>query len=53
MTEVTLKEFLGGSYGPLIDLIKAGKIRGIAGIVGCSNLRAEVTMCSPLSWQGK
>ena len=40
VTEVTLKEFLGGSYGPLIDLIKAGKIRGIAGIVGCSNLRA-------------
>ena len=40
VTEVTLKEFLGGSYGPLIELIKAGKIRGIAGIVGCSNLRA-------------
>lgn len=41
VTEVTLKEFLGGSYGPLIDLIKQGKIKGIAGVVGCSNLRAK------------
>ncbi|MCQ4635125.1 carbon monoxide dehydrogenase [Anaerovorax odorimutans] len=41
VTEVTLKKFLGGSYGPLIDLIKAGKIKGIAGVVGCSNLRAK------------
>ena len=41
VTEVTLKQFLGGSYGPLIDLIKQGKIKGIAGVVGCSNLRAK------------
>lgn len=41
VTEVTLKQFLGGSYKPLIDLIKAGKIKGIAGVVGCSNLRAK------------
>lgn len=41
VTEVTLKEFLGGSYGPLIDLIKQGNIKGIAGVVGCSNLRAK------------
>lgn len=41
VTEVTLKEFLGGSYTPLIDLIKQGKIKGIAGVVGCSNLRAQ------------
>lgn len=41
VTEVTLKQFLGGSYAPLIDLIKAGKIKGIAGVVGCSNLRAK------------
>ncbi|MCI8647250.1 MAG: carbon monoxide dehydrogenase [Firmicutes bacterium] len=41
VTEVTLKEFLGGSYGPLIDLLKQGKIKGIAGVVGCSNLRAK------------
>lgn len=41
VTEVTLKEFLGGSYGPLIELMKQGKIKGIAGVVGCSNLRAK------------
>lgn len=28
---------LGGSAAPLIDAIKAGKIRGAAGIVGCNN----------------
>lgn len=28
---------LGGSAGPLIDAIKAGKIRGAVGIVGCNN----------------
>ena len=28
---------LGGSPDPLIDAIKAGKIRGAAGIVGCNN----------------
>ncbi len=28
---------LGGSLTPLIDAIKAGKIRGAAGVVGCNN----------------
>ena len=28
---------LGGSVAPLLDAIKAGKIRGAAGIVGCNN----------------
>jgi carbon-monoxide dehydrogenase catalytic subunit len=28
---------LGGSAAPLLDAIKAGKIRGAAGIVGCNN----------------
>ena len=28
---------LGGSAAPLIEAIKAGKIRGAAGIVGCNN----------------
>jgi carbon-monoxide dehydrogenase catalytic subunit len=28
---------LGGSAGPLIEAIKAGKIRGAAGVVGCNN----------------
>jgi len=28
---------LGGSLDPLIDVIKAGKIRGAVGIVGCNN----------------
>lgn len=38
VSEDSLREFLGGSYKPLIDLIVAGKIKGVAGIVGCSNL---------------
>ncbi|MDS1029453.1 anaerobic carbon-monoxide dehydrogenase catalytic subunit [Bacillota bacterium LX-D] len=41
VSQKTLKEFLGGSYKPLIDLIIAGKIKGIAGVVGCSNLTAK------------
>lgn len=40
ISEVSLKEFLGGSWKPLIDLIVSGEIKGIAGVVGCSNLTA-------------
>lgn len=40
VSEVSLKAFLGDSWKPLIDLIAAGKIKGIAGVVGCSNLTA-------------
>ncbi|MCL1848200.1 MAG: anaerobic carbon-monoxide dehydrogenase catalytic subunit [Clostridiales bacterium] len=40
VSEVSLKQFLGGSFQPLIDLIASGKIKGVAGIVGCSNLVA-------------
>ena len=40
VSEVSLKAFLGNSWQPLIDLIVAGKIKGLAGVVGCSNLRA-------------
>ncbi|MFW5669318.1 MAG: anaerobic carbon-monoxide dehydrogenase catalytic subunit, partial [Acetivibrio ethanolgignens] len=40
VSEGSLKEFLGGKWKPLIDLIVAGKIKGIAGVVGCSNLTA-------------
>ena len=41
VSEQTLKAALGGSYQPLIDCIASGKIRGIAAVVGCSNLRAK------------
>lgn len=41
ISEGSLKEFLGGSWKPLIDLIAQGKIKGIAGVVGCSNLTAK------------
>ncbi len=34
--EAILKAF-GGSVKPLVDAIKEGKIRGVAGIVGCNN----------------
>lgn len=40
VSEVSLREFLGGSWKPLIDLIVSGDIKGVAGVVGCSNLTA-------------
>ena len=40
VSEVSLKNFLGGKWKPLIDLIVSGEIKGIAGVVGCSNLTA-------------
>ncbi|RKD29543.1 anaerobic carbon-monoxide dehydrogenase catalytic subunit [Thermohalobacter berrensis] len=41
VSEKSLKSFLGGSWKPLIDLIAEGKIKGVAGVVGCSNLTAK------------
>lgn len=40
VSEKSLKDFLGGSWKPLVDLIAEGKIKGVAGVVGCSNLTA-------------
>jgi anaerobic carbon-monoxide dehydrogenase catalytic subunit len=40
VSEGSLKSFLGGSFEPLINLIVEGKIKGVAGVVGCSNLTA-------------
>ena len=40
VSEVTLKDFLGGNWAPLIDLIVSGQIKGVAAVVGCSNLTA-------------
>ncbi|MCI8948933.1 MAG: anaerobic carbon-monoxide dehydrogenase catalytic subunit [Lachnospiraceae bacterium] len=41
VSEGSLKAFLGGSWQPLIDLIVSGDIKGVAGVVGCSNLTAK------------
>ena len=41
LSEDTLVQALGGSLQPLIDVIASGKIKGIAAVVGCSNLRAK------------
>lgn len=41
VSEKSLKKFLGGTFQPLIDLIAQGAIRGVAGVVGCSNLTAK------------
>ena len=41
LSETSLKQFLGGVWQPLIDLIVKGKIKGLAGVVGCSNLTAK------------
>ena len=35
----TIVGALGGTPDPLIDAIKAGKIRGAVGIVGCNRLK--------------
>jgi carbon-monoxide dehydrogenase catalytic subunit len=40
VSEVSLKKFLGGNWKPLVDLIVGGQIKGVAGVVGCSNLTA-------------
>lgn len=40
VSEKSLKAFLGNTWKPLIDLIAEGKIKGVAGVVGCSNLTA-------------
>ena len=40
LSEVSLKAFLGDTWQPLIDLIAAGEIKGLAAVVGCSNLTA-------------
>ncbi|MEE0777193.1 MAG: anaerobic carbon-monoxide dehydrogenase catalytic subunit [Bacillota bacterium] len=40
VSENSLRDFLGGTWKPLIDLIVSGKIKGVAGVVGCSNLTA-------------
>lgn len=42
----SLLEALGGSLVPLIDAIKAGKIRGIVGIVGCNNPKYKHDYCN-------
>ena len=41
LSEDTLVAALGGTLQPLIDAIVSGKIKGIAAVVGCSNLRAK------------
>jgi len=38
ISETSLKAFLGGSWAPLIELIASGQIKGLAGVLGCSNL---------------
>ncbi|WP_018248871.1 anaerobic carbon-monoxide dehydrogenase catalytic subunit [Orenia marismortui] len=40
VSEKSLRKFLGGNYKALIDLIASGKIKGVAAVVGCSNLTA-------------
>ena len=40
ISEVSLKAFLGDTWQPLIELIASGQIKGLAGVVGCSNLTA-------------
>jgi len=37
---------LGGSLDPLLDAIKAGKVRGVVGIVGCNNPKFKQDSCN-------
>ncbi len=41
-----LLEALGGSLTPLIDAIKAGRVRGAVGIVGCNNPKYKHDFCN-------
>ncbi|WP_457575489.1 anaerobic carbon-monoxide dehydrogenase catalytic subunit [Desulfomarina sp.] len=41
-----LLEALGGTITPLVDAIKAGKIRGAVGIVGCNNPKYRHDYCN-------
>lgn len=41
ISEKSLKKFLGGTFKPLIDLIAGGAVKGVAAVVGCSNLTAK------------
>lgn len=38
ISEKSLKAFLGDTWKPLVDLIASGKIKGVAGVVGCSSV---------------
>ena len=38
LSELSLKKFLGGTWKPLLELIISGKVKGVAGVVGCSSL---------------
>ena len=40
VSEVFPEKIPGGTWKPLIDLIVSGDIKGVAGVVGCSNLTA-------------
>ena len=40
LSETSLKAFLGDTWQPLIELIASGQIKGLAAVVGCSNLTA-------------
>jgi len=40
LSETSLKAFLGDTWQPLIELIATGTIKGLAAVVGCSNLTA-------------
>ncbi|MEA2116204.1 MAG: anaerobic carbon-monoxide dehydrogenase catalytic subunit [Thermodesulfobacteriota bacterium] len=37
---------LGGSLTPLIEAVKAGKVRGVVGIVGCNNPKYKHDYCN-------
>jgi carbon-monoxide dehydrogenase catalytic subunit len=41
-----LLEAMGGSLTPLIEAIKAGKVRGAVGIVGCNNPKYQHDFCN-------
>ncbi len=41
-----LLEAMGGSLTPLVDAIKAGKVRGAVGIVGCNNPKYKHDYCN-------
>ena len=44
VSELNLKAFLGGSWEPLLDLIKSGAVKGIAGVVAAPAWRMAMIL---------
>jgi len=40
VSDASLKAFLGGTWDPLVEHIESGRIKGLAGVIGCTSLNS-------------